>query len=115
MAIWHDSFPLEYADEHGGGCTIGHLGIEIVEAGDDFLKGRMPVDMRTRQPAGALHGGASVVLAETLASWGSNFCADRAHFHCVGMEINANHVRPVVDGHVTGTARPVHLGRATRI
>ena len=115
MAIWHDSFPLDYARERGATCMIEHLGIEIVEAGEDFLKGRMPVDMRTRQPAGALHGGASVVLAETLASWASTFCVDRKRFHCVGMEINANHVRAVSDGHVTGTARPVHLGRKTQI
>lgn len=115
MAIWHDSFPLEYASEHGAGCLIEHLGIEIVEAGEDFLIGRMPVDGRTRQPAGVLHGGASVVLAETLASWASTFCVDRKRFHCVGLEINANHVRPVVNGHVTGTARPVHLGRTTQI
>lgn len=115
MAIWHDSFPLQYASEHGAGCLIEHLGIEIVEAGEDFLIGRMPVDRRTRQPAGVLHGGASVVLAETLASWASTFCVDRKRFHCVGLEINANHVRPVVNGHVTGIARPVHLGRTTQI
>lgn len=115
MAIWHDSFPLDYAKDRGVGSMIEHLDIEIVEAGDDYLKGRMPVDSRTRQPAGVLHGGASVVLAETLASWASTFCVDRQRFHCVGMEINANHVRPVADGHVTGVARPVHLGRATQI
>jgi len=115
MAIWYDSFPLEYARERGADCMIEHLGIEIVDAGEDFLTGRMPVDSRTRQPAGVLHGGASVVLAETLASWASTFCVDRQRFHCVGMEINANHVRPVVDGHVTGTARPVHLGRTSQI
>jgi len=115
MAIWHDSFPLDYASERGAGCMIEHVGIEIIEAGDDFLKGRMPVDSRTRQPAGVLHGGASVVLAETLATWASTFCIDRKRFHCVGMEINANHVRPVLAGSVTGTARPVHLGRTSQI
>lgn len=115
MAIWHDEFPLDYAGERGAGSMIEHLGIELVEAGEDFLKGRMPVDARTRQPAGVLHGGASVVLAETLASWASTFCVDRTRFHCVGMEINANHVRPVSDGHVEGIARPVHLGRGTQI
>ena len=115
MSIWHDGFPLDYADERGAGCMIEHLGIEIVEAGEDYVKGRMPVDARTRQPAGILHGGASVVLAETLASWASTFCVDRKRFHCVGLEINANHVRPVADGHVEGIGRPVHLGRSTQI
>jgi 1,4-dihydroxy-2-naphthoyl-CoA hydrolase len=115
MAIWHGEFDVDYAGERGEACMVEHLGIEIVEAGDDFLKGRMPVDARTRQPAGALHGGASVALAETLASWAATFCVDRSRFHCVGMEINANHVRPVTGGFVEGVARPVHLGRATQI
>ena len=115
MSIWHDQFPVDYAGERGADCMIQHLGIEIVEAGEDFLKGRMPVDARTRQPAGVLHGGASVALAETLASWAATFCVDRDKFHCVGMEINANHVRPVMEGFVEGVAHPVHLGRATQI
>lgn len=115
MSIWHGEFPVDYAVEHSADCMVQHLGIEIIEAGEDFLKGRMPVDARTRQPAGMLHGGASVALAETLASWAATFCVDRDRFHCVGMEINANHVRPVAEGFVEGIARPVHLGRATQI
>ena len=75
----------------------------------------MPVDRRTRQPAGVLHGGASVVLAETLASWAATFAVDSAKHHCVGMEINANHVRPAGDGYVTATARPEAMGRTTQV
>src|SRR5579871_4507504 len=90
---------------------IENLGIEVLEMGDDFIKARMPVDRRTKQPAGLLHGGASVALAETLASIGAFCCIDRDKFYCVGQEINANHVRGVTEGFVIGTARPAHLGR----
>ena len=75
----------------------------------------MPVAARTHQPAGVLHGGASVALAETLASWAATYCVDRTRNHCVGLEINANHVRPVREGYVYGVARPIHLGRSTHI
>jgi 1,4-dihydroxy-2-naphthoyl-CoA hydrolase len=92
-----------------------HLGMELVEIGDDFLRGRMPVDDRHRQPFGALHGGASVALAETLMSYAANLCLDPARKYGVGLEINANHVRSVHDGWVTGTARPVHLGATTQV
>lgn len=115
MAIWFKPFPLEQARERGRNTLLELLGIELLEAGDDWLKARMPVDQRTRQPAGVLHGGASVVLAETLASWAATFCVDPEKFHCVGLEINANHVRPVADGFVYGTARPFHLGRTTQL
>ena len=115
MAIWFDGFPLEQARSLGRDTLIAHLGIELLEAGDDFLKARMPVDARTHQPAGVLHGGASVTLAETLASWAATYCVDRSKNHCVGLEINANHVRAVREGHVYGVARPIHLGRSTHI
>jgi 1,4-dihydroxy-2-naphthoyl-CoA hydrolase len=115
MAIWFEEFPLDHARDKGRETLIGHLGIELLEAGDDYLKASMPVDRRTRQPAGLLHGGASVVLAETLASWAATFCVDRSKHHCVGLEINANHVRAARDGHVVGTARPLHLGKSTHI
>lgn len=114
-SIWFDDFPLERARDRGKGTLLEHLGIELLETGDDYLKARMPVDARTRQPAGVLHGGASVVLAETLASWAATFCVDTAKSHCVGLEINANHLRPVADGFVYGTARPLHLGRKTQL
>ena len=97
------------------GTLAQHLGMELVEAGDDFLTGRMPVDARTRQPFGVLHGGASVALAETLMSYAANLCLDPEKQMGVGLEINANHVRSVGEGWVTGTARPVHLGATTQV
>jgi len=115
MAIWFDGFPVDWVNERNRGLLPGHLGIEFVSATDDSVTARMPVDARTRQPAGMLHGGASVVLAETLATWAATFVADRSTKHCVGLEINANHVRAVGSGSVLGTARPVHTGRSTQI
>lgn len=115
MAIWHTSFPLDEANRRGQGCANGHLGIELIEAGDDYIKARMPVDSRTRQPTGVLHGGVSMVLAETLASWAAAFAVDPGKFHCVGQEINANHVRAVAGGWVYGIARPVHLGHNSHV
>jgi 1,4-dihydroxy-2-naphthoyl-CoA hydrolase len=94
---------------------VGHLGIEMTEIGDDYIKARMPVDQRTVQPMGLLHGGASLALAETLGSVGAFLCVDPAKFNVVGLEINANHVRAVRDGWVSGTARPLHRGRTTQL
>ena len=114
MAIWFASYTLEEA--HGGKfCMPDHLGIQLLEIGPDFLSGRMPVDDRTRQPQGILHGGASVVLAETLGSIAANLVVDRSKYRCVGQEVNANHVRAVPDGWVVGTARPLHLGRRSHV
>lgn len=115
MAIWFDGFLLDHVNDKSQGTLITQLGIEFIAAGDDYVSARMPVDDRTRQPAGVLHGGASVALAETLASWGATFAVDREKHYCVGLEINANHVRSVGSGWVTGTARPLHLGRSTQI
>jgi 1,4-dihydroxy-2-naphthoyl-CoA hydrolase len=115
MAIWFDGFPLDYANERAKDSLIAHLGIEVIEAGDDYLKARMPVDQRTRQPAGVLHGGASVALAETLASWAAAFAVDRSKHHCVGIEINANHLRPASSGFVIGIARPIQLGKSLHV
>jgi 1,4-dihydroxy-2-naphthoyl-CoA hydrolase len=114
-SIWHTPFPLAEANQKGLACANGHLGIEVVEVGSDFLRARMPVDQRTRQPAGVLHGGASVVLAETLASWAAAYVVDPSRFHCVGQEINANHVRAVRSGWVYGEARAHHIGRSTHV
>ncbi len=96
-------------------CMVGHLGIEFTEIGEDYLRGTMPVDERTHQPFGVLHGGASVTLAETLGSMASTLLIDRDQFFAVGQEINANHIRPVSEGMVTGTARPVHIGRTSHV
>ena len=116
-AIWRDGkhpLPSGGGPEISRGTLIQQLGIEFLEAGDDWLKGRMPVDHRTHQPFGVLHGGASVALAETLASWAGT-CAVGAESICVGMEINANHVRPVSSGWVYGVARPEAMGRTTQV
>lgn len=113
--IWHSSFPLDYVNQRGQDCCNGHLGIEILEAGPDSLKGRMPVDKRTRQPAGALHGGVSVVFAETLASWAAAYVVDPNKYHCVGQEINANHIRAVESGWVYGLTKPLHIGRRSHV
>ena len=91
------------------------LGIEWVELGKDFLKAKMPVDHRTQQPYGLLHGGASCVLAETIGSVASAMVVDHDKFYCVGLEINANHIRSAREGYVTGTASPIHLGSTTHV
>lgn len=92
-----------------------HIGIEWVEVGDNFVKARMPVDQRTRQPYGLLHGGASCVLSETVGSIASALVVDHSKFVCVGLEINANHVRSAREGYVTGVASPLHLGGSTHV
>jgi 1,4-dihydroxy-2-naphthoyl-CoA hydrolase len=92
-----------------------HLGIEFTELGPDFLRGRMPVDDRTRQPYGILHGGASVALAETLGSTAAGLVVDPDKFRVVGQEINANHVRAVSEGFVVGTTRAFHIGRRSHV
>ena len=94
---------------------VEHLGIEFLEVGEDSLTARMPVDRRTIQPAGLLHGGASVALAETLGSVAATLCVDLTDTACVGLEINANHIRSVRSGFVTGVARPIHLGTSTQV
>ena len=114
-SIWFKDFTLAQVNDIARNTMISHVGIEVTEIGDDYLRGRMPVDHRTRQPFGILHGGASVVLAETLASIGCQFTIDWTRLRAVGLEINANHIRPVSDGFVVGTARAVHLGRRTQV
>jgi len=113
--IWKTRPTVDAINSMGDKSMSTHLGIEIVEIGDDFLTARMPVNEKTTQPYGILHGGASCVLAETLGSVGGAFCVDMATQIVVGLEINANHLRPAKDGYVTGTARPVHVGRTTHV
>ena len=113
--IWHTPFPVEHANNRGLTCANGHLGIELLEAGADYLKGRMPVDERTKQPGGVLHGGVSVAFAETLASWAASYVVDPKLFYCVGQEINANHVRAASSGWVFGVAKPLHTGRSSHV
>ena len=115
MSVWFKEYKLQELEQVGRQTMVEHLGIVLTEAGDDYLKARMPVDQRTKQPAGLLHGGASVALAETLGSFASYMCVDPQKYDCVGLEINANHIRQVRQGFVTGTARPLHLGRRTQL
>jgi 1,4-dihydroxy-2-naphthoyl-CoA hydrolase len=113
--IWKVKPTVEAINEMGSKSMGHYLGIDIVEVGDDFITARMPVTEKTKQPFGILHGGASCVLAETLGSIGGAFCVDMQTQVVVGLEINANHLRPAKDGYVTGTARPIHLGRTTHV
>jgi 1,4-dihydroxy-2-naphthoyl-CoA hydrolase len=116
MSIWYDpAITAEQINPFGKGNMAEFLGIEITEVGDNYLKATMPVDHRTRQPYGLLHGGASVVLAETLGSVGAAFVVDRSKYDCVGLEINANHIRGVREGIVTGIAKPIHIGKTTQV
>jgi 1,4-dihydroxy-2-naphthoyl-CoA hydrolase len=115
MSIWHQ--PITPEDLQRGQQTgmAAHLDIRFTEVGPDYIRATMPVDARTQQPFGLLHGGASAVLAETLGSVGANLCVDPSRYYCVGQEINANHLRSARSGRVTGTARPVHVGRRSQV
>ena len=115
MSLWFGDVAAIDLAAMAPGTLIENLGIEIVELRDDALVGRMPVDRRSVQPAGVLHGGASVALAETLASWAGYLAVDRERFHVVGQEINANHIRPVFTGWVTATATPAAIGRRSHV
>ena len=116
MRIWYKK-DLVISDmlSFGKDTMSDHLGIEWLEVGDDFLKATMPVDHRTKQPYGLLHGGASCVLAETIGSMASALVVDHSKFVCVGLEINANHVRSARTGFVSGIATPLHLGANTHV
>ena len=113
--VWKSAVTLEQIRERSKGTLMEHLGIEYLEIGDDFIKARMPVDHRTKQTAGILHGGASAALAETLGSIAAGLCVDREKKRIVGLEINANHIRPVKHGYVTGVTTPIHIGNTTQI
>ncbi len=115
MAIWFRPFTIADIVPLRKGTMVEHLGIEITEIGDDFVRGTMPVDARTRQTMGLLHGGASVALAETLGSIAGSMVVDLARQSVVGLEINANHLRAARFGLVTGTARPVNIGRSVHV
>lgn len=113
-AIWKRPVTVDLLNKAHVNTAVSQLGIEFTEVGDDFLAARAPVDARTRQPAGILHGGVSVVLAEALGSCGAAFSSPEGN-RAVGVEINANHLRSASEGWVTGTARPVHMGRTTHV
>lgn len=113
--VWSIQATIEALNERSRGTMLEHLGILFTEIGDDFISARMPVDQRTKQPAGILHGGASVVLAESVGSTAGNLAVDFKSHYCVGLDINANHIRSCTDGFVDGIARPLHLGKATQV
>ncbi len=112
--IWQKPISIEILTEASLHTASSHLGIEFVEVGDDYIVGRVPVDTRTHQPFGLLHGGVSVVLAETLGSCGAAYSSPVGH-QAVGLDINANHLSGVKSGWVIGTARPIHRGRTTQV
>ena len=114
MSIWKKEISIEELTRSHVNTAVATLGVEFLEIGPDFIRGRVPVDERTRQPYGILHGGVSVVLAETLGSCGAHYSAPEGH-RAVGLDINANHIRATTSGWVTGIARPVHRGRSTHV
>ena len=112
--IWQKPISVDILTQGSLNTATSHLGIEFVEVGDDYIVARVPVDARTHQPFGLLHGGVSVVLAETLGSCGAAYSCPEGH-QAVGLDINANHLRGVKSGWVIGTARPEHRGRTTQV
>ncbi|WP_425635746.1 hotdog fold thioesterase [Algoriphagus yeomjeoni] len=106
---------LNQINQNGKNTMTDHLGIVFTEVGDDYLSATMPVDERTKQPIGLLHGGANVVLAETLGSVAASLTIDLQKQICVGLEINANHLKGVRSGLVTGITKPIHIGKSTQI
>lgn len=115
MSIWYRPFDLEHLQRIATRNMAEHVGILFTAFGDDWLEATMPVDERTMQPYGVVHGGASVVLAETLGSTAANLCVDYPQVRCYGQEISASHLRPATSGLVTGRATPLHVGRRTQV
>lgn len=115
MSIWKQPVTIGAGLPTPAGTLGAHLGLVITEVGPDYLRGTLPVDGRTKQPFGRLHGGASCVLAEELGSFAANLCLEPGQGFGVGLDINANHLRAATQGVVTGTARPLHIGRATQV
>ncbi len=114
MSLWKQAVSIETLTAIHVDTAVARLGIEFLEVGDDFIRARVPVNPHTRQPYGLLHGGVSVVLAETLGSCGAAFTLPEG-YRAVGLDINANHLRGATSGWVTGVARPVHVGRTTQV
>ena len=115
MSIWHKPLTLAEINKRNANSMVDHLGIEFIDMGDDYLIAHMPVDDRTKQPIGIMHGGASCVLAETVGSNAANFCVDLETHYCVGLSINTNHIKAARQGLVMATAKPNHLGRTTQV
>jgi 1,4-dihydroxy-2-naphthoyl-CoA hydrolase len=115
MSIWRTQTSVEQLQEHSRNTLAETIGIRVTEVGPDFLRATMPVNPKTHQPMGVLHGGASVALAETVGSLAATMCIDRTLYVCLGQEINANHLRPISSGTVTATARPFHIGKRSHV
>jgi len=115
MEIFREKIDIDALNRLSKNTLAEQIGIEFTRAGKDFIEAKMPVDQRTHQPFGLLHGGASVALAETLGSVAATCCVDITRQYCVGLEINANHIRAAREGFVVGTARPVHVGKKTHV
>jgi 1,4-dihydroxy-2-naphthoyl-CoA hydrolase len=113
--IWKQPVDIEILNNRGKNSMIAYLGIEFTDIGLDFLTAKMPVDHRTHQPIGIMHGGASCVLAETVGSTAANYAVDLSTHYCVGLDINTNHIRSVREGFVYGKAQPFHLGKTTHV
>jgi len=113
--IFTKNLSLDFLNKLANDTMTSHIGIEFTEVGEDYISATMPVDDRTKQSYGMLHGGANVVLAETLGSVAANFTVDTDRQYCVGLDINANHLKSVKDGFVKGTARPIHIGKKTQV
>ncbi len=115
MGIFKEGISVEFLNKWSRNTLAEQLGIEFTNIGEDHLEARMPVDKRTHQPMGLLHGGASVSLAETMGSVAATLCVDQTKFFCVGLEINANHVKGVREGFVKGITKPIHIGKKTQV
>jgi 1,4-dihydroxy-2-naphthoyl-CoA hydrolase len=115
MSIFKEGITLEALNKQSKNTMVEHIGIEFTGIGNDYIEARMPVDKRTHQPFGLLHGGASVALAETLGSMAAACCIDLEKQFCVGLEINANHVKGVKTGIVKGITKPIHIGKKTQV
>src|SRR3989338_4256450 len=115
MSIWKMPISHELLAARSKNTFADFIGVQFSEIGDDYLKATMPVDHTTKQPLGFLNGGVSAALAESVASTAANACVDQSICYCVGLEINANHLRPATEGKVTATAKPLHLGKKTQV
>src|SRR5687768_18558234 len=115
MGFFKQKIDVDILNRLSKNTLAEHIGIEFTSAGDDYIEAKMPVDSRTHQPFGLLHGGASVALAETMGSVAATCCVDITRQFCVGLEINANHVRGVREGYVKGITKPIHIGKKTQV
>ena len=115
MGIFKSGITIDYLNQFATNTLAENLGIRFTRIGEDFIEATMPVDRRTHQPMGLLHGGASVALAETLGSVAATLCVDDSKQFCVGLEINANHLKGIREGEVTGVTKPIHIGKKTQV